>query len=68
MVVAPQSKNSKSLQRKTLKPDVPLIIYDGDCPFCCAYVRLHRFREDIGPVELLSARDADDRIAHYQQL
>ena len=44
-----------------------LIIYDGACPFCRAYVRLHRLRETIGPVELLSARDTDVRIAHYQQ-
>lgn len=44
-----------------------LIIFDGACPFCRAYLRLHRLREDIGSVELLSARDKDDRIAHYQQ-
>lgn len=44
-----------------------LIIYDGACPFCRAYVRLLRLRQDVGPVELLSARDADPRIAHYQQ-
>ena len=68
MAAGPSSKNSKNLQRKTLKPDVTLVIYDGACPFCSAYVRLHRFREDIGPVELLSARAPDDRIAHYQQL
>jgi predicted DCC family thiol-disulfide oxidoreductase YuxK len=67
MAAGPSSKNSKNLQRKTLKPDVTLVIYDGACPFCRAFVRLHRFREDIGPVELLSARATDDRIAHYQQ-
>ena len=67
MVAVQKRKNSKSLQRKTLKPDVTLIIYDGACPFCSAYVRLHRFREDIGPVELLSARDTDARITYYQQ-
>ena len=44
-----------------------LIIYDGACPFCRAYVRLLRLRRDIGPVELLSAREADPRIAQYQQ-
>lgn len=67
MAVGPQRKNSKTLQRKKLKPDVTLIIFDGACPFCRAYIRLHRLREDIGPVELLSARDSDDRITHYQQ-
>lgn len=44
-----------------------LIIYDGACPFCRAYVRLLRLREETGAVELLSARDADLRIAQYQQ-
>ena len=67
MAVVLQRKNSKTLHRKKLKPDVTLIIYDGACPFCRAYVRLHRLREDIGPVELLSARAADDRIVRYQQ-
>ena len=43
-----------------------LIIYDGACPFCRAYVQLLRLRQDIGPVELLSAREADPRIAQYQ--
>ena len=66
MAAALQRKNSKNHQRKNSKPDVILIIYDGACPFCRAYIRLQRFREDIGPVELLSARDTDDRIAHYQ--
>jgi predicted DCC family thiol-disulfide oxidoreductase YuxK len=46
---------------------VTLIIYDGACPFCRAYVRLLRVRQAIGPVELLSAREADPRIAQYQQ-
>ena len=66
MVGAPQRKNSKTLHQRMLKLDVTLIIYDGACPFCRAYVRLHRLRQDIGTVELLSARDADDRIAHFQ--
>jgi len=50
-----------------LKPDVILIVYDGACPFCRAYVRLLRLKEQIGEVELLNARAADARIAHYQQ-
>ena len=44
-----------------------LIVYDGACPFCNAYVRLLRLKAQIGEVELLNARDADARIAHYQQ-
>lgn len=33
------------------------IIYDGDCPFCSAYIRLIRLRASIGRVELLNARE-----------
>ena len=32
------------------------IIYDGECPFCTAYVRLSRLRESVGPVMLIDAR------------
>ena len=32
------------------------IIYDGECPFCTAYVRLSRLRESVGPVTLIDAR------------
>ncbi len=44
-----------------------LIVYDGACPFCGAYVGLLRLREQVGEVELLNARDPDARIANYQQ-
>jgi predicted DCC family thiol-disulfide oxidoreductase YuxK len=46
---------------------VILIVYDGACPFCSAYVGLLRLNEQIGKVTLLNARDEDARIAHYQQ-
>lgn len=32
------------------------IIYDGECPFCAAYVRMLRLRESAGPVRLTDAR------------
>jgi predicted DCC family thiol-disulfide oxidoreductase YuxK len=32
------------------------IAYDGDCPFCSAYVSLIRLRDAVGPVELLNIR------------
>lgn len=32
------------------------IVYDGECPFCSAYVKLLRLRAAIGPVELIDAR------------
>ncbi|MGR3482241.1 thiol-disulfide oxidoreductase DCC family protein [Salipiger marinus] len=45
-------------------PEKPLvIIYDGDCPFCSAYVTLVRLRETVGAVELVNARSDDPRVA-----
>ena len=32
------------------------IIYDGQCPFCTAFVKLLRLREAVGNVELIDAR------------
>ena len=44
-----------------------LIIYDGACPFCSAYVSLLRLRESM-QVELLSARSADERVDEFLAL
>jgi len=44
-----------------------LIVYDGACPFCTAYVSLLRLRESM-QVELLSARSADERINEFLAL
>ncbi len=37
----------------------PVIVYDGDCPFCSTYVRLVRLREAFGAVRLVDARSDD---------
>jgi predicted DCC family thiol-disulfide oxidoreductase YuxK len=37
-------------------PEGPLVVYDGECPFCAAYVRMTRLRESAGPVTLIDAR------------
>ncbi len=42
-----------------------LIVYDGDCYFCRAYVNFLRLQEALGPVELLSARSGDARVSHF---
>lgn len=42
-----------------------LIVYDGACPFCCAYTTLIRLRERM-QIELLSARSDDLRIAAFR--
>jgi predicted DCC family thiol-disulfide oxidoreductase YuxK len=41
---------------------VLLIVYDGDCYFCRAYVNFVQLRQAIGAVELLSARSGDARL------
>lgn len=33
------------------------IIYDGECPFCSAYVKMIRLRDAAGPVQLVNARE-----------
>lgn len=43
-----------------------LIIYDGACPFCQAYVQRLKLSAAVGHVTWLSARSDDPRIAHYQ--
>lgn len=35
------------------------IVYDGECPFCSAYVKMVRLREAAGPVRLVDARGDD---------
>lgn len=32
------------------------LLYDGECPFCSAYVRMVRLRENAGPIRLIDAR------------
>ena len=33
-----------------------LLIYDGQCPFCCRFVQWLRLRESVGKVHLIDAR------------
>ena len=32
------------------------VIYDGECPFCAAFVKLYALRKNIGEIELIDAR------------
>jgi len=36
------------------------VIYDGECPFCSAYVRMLRLRDAVGSVALVDARQHRD--------
>ncbi|HTO63606.1 MAG TPA: DCC1-like thiol-disulfide oxidoreductase family protein [Bradyrhizobium sp.] len=41
----------------------PVLIYDGECPFCANYVRLLRLRESFPQLELIDARGHPDHPA-----
>lgn len=42
------------------------VVYDGDCPFCSAFVRLARLRAAAGPVRLVDARSDDPLVAEIR--
>lgn len=43
------------------------LLYDGDCPFCSAYVNYVRLREAVGPVALVDARGDPGRVEEARQ-
>ena len=43
-------------------PAEPVLIYDGDCPFCASYVQLVHLRETFGAVQLVNARGQEQLI------
>lgn len=42
-----------------------VVVYDGDCPFCSAYVKMLRLRDSVGTVELLNARDDSEIVRSF---
>jgi predicted DCC family thiol-disulfide oxidoreductase YuxK len=38
------------------------VIYDGECPFCAAFVKLYALRKSIGEIELIDARTRPDLV------
>ena len=42
--------------RESAKSEPVVIVYDGECPFCSAYVKMLRLRRSLGAVELVNAR------------
>jgi predicted DCC family thiol-disulfide oxidoreductase YuxK len=47
--------------------DSPVLVYDGECPVCSAYVRWVRLRDSVGPVELINARDGGPMVEKIRQ-
>jgi predicted DCC family thiol-disulfide oxidoreductase YuxK len=42
------------------------VIYDGECPFCRAYVRMVRLKKAVGAVELIDARERPEVAAELR--
>lgn len=43
------------------------VIYDGECPFCAAYVRMLRLREAVDSVHLVDAREEPELVKDCEQ-
>lgn len=43
------------------------LLYDGDCPFCSAYVQYVRLQQTIGPVTLADAREHAELVAEVRR-
>lgn len=48
---------SHGLPQMDHTPKDSYLIYDGECPFCSAYVRMSRLQETIPSFRLIDARD-----------
>ena len=44
------------------------LLYDGECPFCSAYVGYMRLRESVGPVTLADAREHPELLREVEAL
>ncbi|MEL6220172.1 MAG: DCC1-like thiol-disulfide oxidoreductase family protein [Pseudomonadota bacterium] len=44
------------------------ILYDGECPFCAAFVKLVRLREAVGGLRLVNARDGGPEVERARAL
>ena len=50
----------------TQSPAALYVVYDGECPFCAAYVRMTRLREAAGKVHLINAREAHPLVSELK--
>ena len=44
------------------------LIYDGECPFCAAYMKMLRLKDSAGEVTLIDARSDDPEVARIKSL
>jgi predicted DCC family thiol-disulfide oxidoreductase YuxK len=45
----------------------PVLVYDGECPVCSAYVRYVRIKESAGALLLVNARDGGPWVARVRE-
>lgn len=50
-----------------IKPGDNYLLYDGECPFCAAYIKLTRIREAEVDLYLLDARNHPEHIKHHAE-
>lgn len=51
-----------------MKTESNWLLYDGECPFCSAYVSLLRLREAVGPLTLADARRHPELVVEVNRL
>jgi predicted DCC family thiol-disulfide oxidoreductase YuxK len=44
----------------------PVLVYDGECPFCSAYVRMLRLQRTFGTLRLVDGRSSDPVVAEIR--
>lgn len=55
-----------STSTESVKTPGPWLLYDGECPFCSAYVKLVRLRESVGDIRLIDAREGGPELAELR--
>lgn len=43
------------------------LVYDGECPFCSAYVKYLRLKQSVGMLQLVNARDGGPVVEQVKQ-
>lgn len=56
------------VSRATIAEGDNWLLYDGECPFCSAYVRLVRLREAVGVLRLIDARGGGSELGWVTSL
>ena len=63
-MVSPEPNRERAAEDAAAAP--PIIVYDGDCPFCSAYVRMVRLRRTFGAIRLVDARSAEPIVSEIK--